>query len=431
MVKQILSILLVSINNTSMGSIRALGVALRSPRMSWMMIFGISCGLPYIITKSPLSAWMTTEGVDLKTVGLFSLVGVPYTLKFLWAPVLDRYSTPFLGRRRGWALVFQILIALSILALSFSRPLHDLTWIAFLAFLISFLGASQDVVVDAFRAESWHETELGLANSVHVAGYLMSIRWIGNALALFFADYIGWPNVFRLMAGIQLLGLLPSLFFQELKSSASRPPASLLDAVYLPIKDYFSRRGAVEILLFLVLYKLGENIASVMTVPFFLKIGFEQKTIGIVAKPFGFTGILLGGLIGGVLMTRLEMRRSLWIFGIFQGLATLIFSLLVFTGPNPIILASVITVDNFAIGMGTAAFATFMMNCCNKSFTATQYALLTSLMAVPASFFGATSGYLAESLGWVGFFIFCSLISLPGLLLLFRYPYWKAVSITK
>ncbi len=399
--------------------------AIRNPQMSWMLVFGISCGLPYIITKSPLSAWMTKEGVDLKTIGLFALVSTPYTLKFLWAPLLDRYWPPFFGRRRGWAFIFQILLALSLVALSLVPPANNLALVAALAVVISIFGASQDIVVDAYRAESWSEEELGLANSVHVLGYLASIRWIGNALALFFADYLGWPNVFRLMAAIQLLGVLASAYAKESTRTQPEPPRTLVSAVYLPFLDFFERRGALEVLLFMVLYKLGENIASVMTIPFFLKIGFEQKIIGAVAKPLGLLGILLGGLLGGILMIRLKTLKSLGIFGLFQGLATLSFSLLVYTGPDIYALGAVIFIDNFAIGMGTAAFATFMMSQCNKSFTATQYALLTSLMAVPVSLFGATSGYLQDYFGWVGFFVFCTVIALPGLLLLLRFQKWE------
>ena len=227
------------------------------------------------------------------------------------------------------------------------------------------------------------------------------------------------------MAVIQLIGILPSIFAKEPDLSHMQPPKTLLEAVYLPLKDYFSRRGAIEILIFLVLYKVGENIASVMTIPFFLKIGFEQKIIGAVAKPFGFFGILLGGILGGTLMVRLGMRKSLWVFGFFQGLATILFAGLVYTGPSTWALAVIITVDNIAIGMGTTAFASFIMSRCNRNFTATQYALLTSLMAVPASIIGASSGFLAEYFGWVGFFVFCTVAALPGLLLLLRYPKWE------
>ncbi len=408
-----------------MKSWKALGAALKNPQMAWMLVFGMSCGLPYILTKAPLSAWMTQEGVSLKTIGLFALVGAPYTVKFLWAPLVDRYTPPFLGRRRGWALIFQVLLALVLLAISVLSPTEELWWIALLSVLISFLGASQDIVVDAYRAEAWSKEELGLANSVHVTGYLISFRWIGNAVALFFADYIGWPNVFRVMAGTQLLGAIASWFAREPENVISSPPQSLLQSVYVPLADYLKRKGALEIMLFIMLYKIGENIASVMTTPFFLKIGFEQKVIGAVAKPVGFVGILLGGLVGGVFMLRLGVYRSLWIFGAFQGMATILFALLVYTGPSIPALAAVIAVDNLAIGMGTAAFTTFMMNTCNKNFTATQYALLTSLMAVPVNVFSASSGFLAESLGWVGFFIFCTVIAFPGLLLLVRYPKWQ------
>jgi PAT family beta-lactamase induction signal transducer AmpG len=409
-----------------MKSSKALRAALANPQMFWMLIFGMSCGLPYILTKTPLSAWMTKEGVSLKTIGLFALVGTPYTLKFLWAPVVDRFVPPFLGRRRGWALIFQVLLALTLLVLSMLQPAQDLKWIALLAVFLSFFGASQDIVIDAYRAEAWPEKELGLANSVHVAGYLMSFRWIGNALALFFADYIGWPNVFRVMALVQMIGAVGAIFAKEPTQYETKPPQTLAESVYKPLVDYFKRRGAIEILLFIMLYKVGENIASVMTIPFFLKMGFEQKVIGAVAKPFGFFGIITGGLLGGALMVRLGVLRALWIFGAFQGLATLFFSILIFTGPSVPVLAAVITIDNIAIGMGTAAYATFMMSVCNKNFTATQYALLSSLMAVPMNLFGATSGYLAESLGWLGFFLFCTLAALPGLLLLLRYPKWQS-----
>ena len=392
-----------------------------------MLIFGISCGLPYILTKTPLSAWMTKEGVSLKSIGLFALVGTPYTLKFVWAPFLDRYALPFLGRRRGWALLFQLLSVATLLVLSLQQPQTDLVVIAVLAVLMSFLGASQDIVVDAFRAEVWPDKELGAANGTHVFGYLVSIRWIGNAMALFFADYLGWPNVFRLMAAFQLLGVLPSLFAREPAEVRVRPPQTLVDAVVVPLKEFFSRRGAIHILLFIVLYKLGENIATVMTIPYFLKIGYEQQVIGVVAKPVGFAGILVGSLLGGLLMKRLGIARALWLFGIFQGASTMLFALPEWTGPNVVVLAGIMLLENIAIGMGTTAFTTFMMSQCNKDFTATQFALLTSLMAVPASLVGASSGYLAEALGWTGFFAFCTVIAVPGLLLLWKMRFlWSA-----
>lgn len=409
-----------------MKSLVAMKAAVSDPRMFLMLTFGVSCGLPYILTKSPLQAWMTLAQVDLKTIGLFALVGLPYTLKFLWAPVVDHFVPPFLGRRRGWALLFQVFASIALFLISLQSPTENLSWIAALAVALSFFGASQDIVVDAYRAELWSKEKLGLANAVHVSGYLMAIRWVGNAMALLLADSIGWPNVFRVMAGIELFGALASFLAPEPEATdlAARAKLTFGESVYRPLLDLFGRRGAIEALLFILLYKLGDNLAGVMFTPYYLNMGFTQAEIGLVAKPVGIFATIGGGILGGLLMFRLGMLRSLVVFGILQALSTASFALLTYTGPNLWMLGTIIGFENLTAGMGTVAYSTFMMSLCNVNFTATQYAVMTSLMAVPANLFGASSGIIAERFGWVSFFLFSAVVALPGLLMLLRYGRW-------
>ncbi len=418
-----------------MKTIAAVKAAVGDSRMFLMLCFGISCGLPYILTKSPLQAWMTLSQVNLKTIGIFALVGLPYTLKFLWAPVVDHFVPPFLGRRRGWAMLFSVAAAFALLFLSMADPTQSLSQIAFLAVLLSFFGASQDIVVDAYRAELWskEKDKLGLANSVHIGGYLASIRWVGNAMALVFADSMGWPNTFRVMACIQLLGAVSAFVAPEPPAMVGpdglpAPKPTFAESVYMPLVDFFKRTYAVEFLIFILLYKLGDSLAGTLFTPFYLKMGFTQTEIGLVAKPIGIFATIGGGILGGILMLRFGTFKSLVGFGVLQALSTAAFAILTLTGPNLWALGSVIAFENLTSGMGTAAYATFMMSLCTASFTATQYALMTSFMAVPGSLIGASAGFLAEALGWGGFFFFGAVAAVPGILILGRYKKWQTVS---
>ena len=397
---------------------------------SWRMLviffLGISSGIPLLVTGSTLQAWMTDEKVNLAVIGMFSLVGLPYTVKFLWAPVMDRYVPPFLGRRRGWMLISQILLMMAIGAFSLARPAESPWIVAFLAVLVSFFSASQDIVVDAYRRELLRDEELGLGSSLAVNGYRIGML-ISGAFALFLADRISWNYVYLLLAASLLIGIITTCLAPGSEGQVI-PPKSLREAVIEPFIDYFKRIGAFEILAFILLYKIGDVMASSMTTPFILKMGFTKTELAAIVKTFGIFATITGGLVGGILIIKLGLRKGLWIFGILQAVSTLSFSALASVGAYHSILAATVTFENLTSGMGTAAFTAFMASLCNKRFTATQYALLSSLMGIPRVIAATPTGFLAERLGWVHFFIFCTLAAIPGLVFLFRFKAWQGES---
>lgn len=377
---------------------------------------GFASGLPLLLTGSVLQAWMKEEGVDLGTIGLFALVGLPYTLKFLWAPLMDRFTPNGLGRRRGWLLIFQLLLIGSLLVLSLAQPAIDPWWLAVAALLVTFFSASQDIVIDAYRREALADDEQGLGASLYVNGYRVGML-LASGGGLILADHMSFSQVYQLMAVFMCVGVVTTLFAPE-PEPAEGVPSTLREAVVQPFVEYFLRRDAVVILAFILLYKIGDTMASHMTTPFYLDIGFSKTEIGTVVKLFGFWATIVGGLVGGVLIMRLGIFRALWIFGILQGVSTAGFAVLAQLGASLPGLAAVITFENLSGGMGTAAYIAYMASLTNKKFTATQYALLSSLMGVPRVIAAAPTGYLADSMGWSAFFIFCALIALPGLLLL-------------
>jgi len=389
---------------------------------------GISSGIPLLVTGSTLQAWMTDEKVNLAVIGLFSLVGIPYTVKFLWAPFLDRYVPPFLGRRRGWMLISQMLLMLAIGAFYFVKPAASPWTVAILAVFVSFFSASQDVVIDAYRRELLPDEELGLGASMSSNGYRIGML-ISGAFALFLADRIPWNYVYLLLAGSLFIGMITA-FLGPNPDDQTIPPQSLRKAVIEPFTDYFRRRGAYEILAFIILYKIGDVMAANMTTPFILKIGFSKTDLAVVAKTFGIIAIIGGGLAGGILLLRIGLLRALWIFGILQAGSTLAFSALASAGHQYYVLVATVTFENFTSGMGASAFIAFMASLCNKRFTATQYALLSSLMGIPRVIIASPAGYLAERLGWVYFFIFCTLAAIPGLVFLIRYKTWQEGSVS-
>ncbi len=386
------------------------------------LLMGFSCGLPLLLTMSVLQAWMKEKGVDLTTIGLMALVGLPYTAKFLWAPVMDRFTLPFLGRRRGWLLVAQVLLMLSIAGLGQSQPAQNPWLLAVAALLVAFFSASQDIVVDAYRREDLSDEELGLGSSLYVNGYRIGML-LASGGGLIMADHMHYSQVYLIMALCILPGICTTLICREPVVTASKPK-NMRDAVFLPLLEYFSRPSAIWILAFILLYKIGDTMASSMTTPFYLDIGFTKTEIGAVVKLFGTWAVIGGLLLGGVLMVRLGIRRSLWIFGILQGLSTAGFALLAWMGHSIAGLAGVIVFENLSGGMGTAAYVAFMASITDKRFTATQYALLTSLMGIPRVFLSAPTGFLAKHMGWIPFFIGCALIAIPGLLILFRFSSW-------
>ena len=395
-----------------------------SGRMLTALLMGFSSGLPLLLaTGSVLQAWLKEAGVDLGTIGLFALVGLPYTLKFLWAPLLDRFAPiAGMGRRRGWLVLIQLTLTAAIVGLGFADPYRSLPLVTLAAFLVAFFSASQDIVIDAYRRESLTDDEQGLGASLYVTGYRIGLL-LSSGGGLILADFIPFSAVYWVMAAAMLPGLITTLFCVEPQVAAGAP-RSLREAVVQPFADYFSHQDAVLILLFVLLYKVGEMMASQMTTPFYLDLGFTKTEIGTVVKLFGFWATVVGGMIGGVLMLRLGYYRALWLFGILQAIGLIGFVILARLGHSVPGLALAITSENLFSGMATTAYLAFMASLTNKKFTATQYALLSSLMGIPRVVMTTPTGYLAEWLGWEGFFLFCMAATVPGLWLLTRFRSW-------
>ncbi len=389
-----------------------------SPRMLVAALMGFSCGVPLLLTLSLLQAWMRREGVDLGTIGMYALVGLPYPLKFLWAPLFDRYVPSRLGRRRGWLLLAQLLLIAAVAVLSGAAPRESPRMLALAALAVAFFSASQDIIVDAYRREDLADLELGLGSSLYVNGYRVGMLLAGSG-GLILADHISFGQVYLFMAASMALGVFTTLLCREPPLASGRP-TSFQQAVLDPFAEYFRREQALVILAFILLYKLGDQMASTMTTPFYLDLGFSTSQIGTVVKLFGFWATLAGGFLGGLLLLRLGIASALLLFGLLQALSTAGFSLLAWVGASLPLLAGVIACENLTSGMGTAAYVAFMASITDRRFTATQYALLSSLMGVPRVLAAAPTGYLAAWLGWPLFFLGCCLCALPGLLLLPR-----------
>ena len=385
-------------------------------RMLTMLMMGYCSGLPLLLTGGTLQAWMTDEKIDLTAIGMVSLIGMPYVLKFLWAPFLDRYQIPFLGRRKGWMIIFQVLILLSIFGLSLSNPTTNLMAVLGWAFCIALFSASQDVVVDAYRREIMPDEELGLGSSLYVNGYRLAMI-VSGSLALNMADNMPFANVYKIMA----LCMIPAILFTIIAPKENhhiKIPSNMKEAVFGPLQEFFTRKGAFIVLLFILLYKVGDSMAANMTTPFILQLGYTKSDLGNVAKLFGLVSTIIGGLIGGVMMLRYNMKWSLIFFGILQAVSTIGFAILPSMPITLSSLAIVVAFENLASGMGTAAYAAYMASLTNKQFTATQYALLTALMGVPRVILSSPTGKMAEVMGWEMFFVFCTVVAIPGLLLL-------------
>ena len=406
-------------------SLKSILTIIFSGRMLVALAMGFACGLPLLLTITVLQAWMKEAGVDLAVIGLMALVGLPYTAKFLWAPFLDRYTLPFLGRRRGWLLIIQIALIMAIAGLGLTDPESNPWMVAFVAFVVTFFSASQDIVVDAYRREDLPDEELGLGSSLYVNGYRVGML-LASGGGLIMADHLSYAIVYLIMAGCMLPGVMTTLLAREPETDAGTP-TSLREAVFDPLVEYFSREGAVWILAFILFYKIGDTMASAMTIPFYLDIGFSKTEIGAVVKLFGFWATIAGSLIGGIMMIRLGINRALWVFGFLQAISTAGFALLARVGHSVPLLSGVIGFENLSGGMGTAAFIAFMASITDKRFTATQYALLTSLMGVPRVLASAPTGFLVKYLGWESFFIACTLIAIPGMLLLLKFAPWHRI----
>jgi MFS transporter, PAT family, beta-lactamase induction signal transducer AmpG len=411
------------------------GRVMFTPKMAAMFFFGFASGFPFYIVKDVLKAWMTDAQVDLATIGLFSAVGLPYTLKFVWAPLMDRFIPPFLGRRRGWILIAQIGLMLTIAGLGQFDPENFLVWIAVMALAVSFFGASQDISLDAFRREYLTDEELGFGTGVWMNAWRLGM-YVSIGVAFLMADEnIGWGRIHIVLALMMAVGVITTLLVSE-PEVAGGPPPSLNDAIVQPFVEFFRRDGAVLVLLFILFYKIGDNMAAAMNIPFILKMGFSKTEYLVIVKGLGMLGLFGGVLLGGAVMIRLGIARSLWVFGVLQAVSTAGFSLLVLFDHGTSfwetyrhhLLGGIVCFEFFATGLGQAAYATYMAVKTNKQFTATQYALLTSLMAVPGVVAASVTGFAAEFLGWCGFYIMCALAALPGMLLLVVLAPWNATN---
>ncbi|WP_291462259.1 MFS transporter [Desulfobacula sp.] len=396
------------------------------------VFFGFSSGFPFYIIKDVLKLWMTESNVDLATIGLFSALGLPYTLKFVWAPLMDGYVPRFLGRRRGWILIAQIGLMISIALIGQFDPSKSLLGIVFMALCINFFGASQDIALDAFRREYLTNEELGFGTGVWMNAWRLGM-YVSVGLALLTELNITWASIHIILALMMGVGILTTLFVSEPKVDAA-PPVSIKEAVVEPFIEFFKRHSAILILLFILLYKIGDNMAGAMTIPFILKMGFSKTEYFIIVKGIGMFGLFGGVILGGSIMIRLGIAKSLWVFGIFQAVSTALFAIMVMVDHNSmiwldyrqIILGCIVGFEFFSTGMGQAAYATYMAIQTNKRFTATQYALLTSLMAVPGVVAASATGFMAKYLGWDVFYFLCALIAIPGMLLLIKIAPWNA-----
>lgn len=381
------------------------------------MLLGFSSGLPLALTSGTLQAWMAVEGVDIRTIGIFALVGLPYTVKFLWSPLMDRFVPPLLGRRRGWIIITQIVLIIGIAAMAFGSPKNTPLLMAALALTVAFSSASQDIVIDAYRTDILGEKERGAGAAVFVMGYRIAML-VSGALALILADNIGWQNTYLLMAGLMTIGII-SVFSGPEPQQKISPPKTLQEAIWGPLKDYFSRRAAILLLLLIILYKLGDAYAGTLTTAFLIKgIGFSPTEVGTINKGLGLVSLIVGAIFGGTLMVRLGLFRSLLFFGILQAVSNLSFMVLAWLGKNYGMLIFAVAFENLSGGMGTAAFVSLLMAICNQRYSATQYALLSSLAALGRIFIAPSSGFIVKALGWANFFFITALAALPGLWLL-------------
>ena len=406
-------------NNTNIRKI------LFNKHMLICILTGFSSGLPLYILISLLPAWLRSENVDLKVIGLFALIQLPFTWKFLWAPLFDRYIPP-LGRRRGWLFIWQTALLLTIPGFGVFHPTLDLWTIAYLATLVAFFSASQDIVMDAYRRELLLDNELGLGNAIHVNAYKIA-GLIPGSLSLILADHMPWDSVFIITALFMIPGITMTLFVSEpiLKNGT---PKTLRAAVVEPFQEFISRNGiksAVTVLAFIFFYKLGDSMATALATPFYLDMGFSKTEIGLVAKNAGLWPSVAGGLLGGVWMIKLGINRALWLFGVVQMCAILGFAWLATVGHSLPLLAIVIGIEALGVGLGTAAFVAFIAHTTHPNYTATQFALFTSLAAVPRTFANAATGYLVDSLGWMTFFLLCFFMAVPGMLLLLKVAPWN------
>ncbi|MDE2070031.1 MAG: MFS transporter [Gammaproteobacteria bacterium] len=386
-------------------------------RVGITLVLGFSSGLPLALSGSTLQAWMATLHVNVETIGIFSLVGLPYSLKFLWAPFMDRYVPPFLGRRRGWILLAQLVLAALLVAMAFTDPATHVWHMGILAFALAFASASQDIVYNAYFTDILRPAERGLGAAVQAGGYRLAMI-VAGAIVLILSDRIGWRDSYLLMALLMVLAIIPSILGPEAEHPAA-PPRTLAEAVVTPILEFVARRGMLWLLLLVVLYKFGNWFSGLLTNAFLIEgLHFTATDVGVVNKGFGLAATIVGVFLGGVLMTRLRLFRAMLYFGVLQVISIFAFLVLSLIGHSYAGLVAAVGVENLAWGMGTAAFIAYLMALCDHRYTAFQFALLSALDSISRVILGPPAGYVAQHWGWSAVFVVSALLGVPGLVLL-------------
>jgi PAT family beta-lactamase induction signal transducer AmpG len=417
---------------------------LMNKRMLICIFNGFTAGLPLYFLAQLIPAWLRSESVDLKTIGFFGLVLLPFSFKYLWAPFLDRYVPPFLGRRRGWMMVSQIGLLIFMITLAVLNPQEDIHIIVYVGLAIGFFSATQDIVLDAYRRELLPDNELGLGSSFYANAYRVA-GFIPGGLGLILSDYMPWSMVFIVVSLFMFVGIIHTFVINEVATEVP-PPKSLQEAVVEPFKEFFLRDGfksGLLILLFIFFYKFGDTVATALITPFYLDVGFSKTIIGTVAKVVGLWSMLFGGFVGGLLMYRMGINKALWVFGVVQVMSIFGFAILSEVGANVWVLGGVVAFEYLGVGLGSAALMAFIAKSTNKKFTGTQLALLSSLFAIPKSFSGILAGILVEGIkekdgifytllgnvsgiGYTNFFFFCAVLAIPGMILLIWVAPWNA-----
>ncbi|MCK6599275.1 MAG: AmpG family muropeptide MFS transporter [Bdellovibrionaceae bacterium] len=386
-----------------------------SQKMLVCLLLGFSSGLPFLLTGGTLKLWLAEAKVDITTIGYFSWVGMMYSLKFLWAPLLDSITLFKLGRRKFWMFFSQIVLMGLIFLLGQFKPEESLMIMALISLLIAFFSATQDVAIDAFRREYLEENELGIGSTMNMYGYRLAMLFSGG-LAVALADYLNWEKVYLIMALSMVVGLVASSLAPE--PLVEFRPKNFKESVVGPFREFLSRHGAAVILVFVFLFKLGDALSGSMLNPFYKDMGYEKTDIGLIAKTFGLASSMVGLFLGGLIIYYVGIFRSLWFFGILQALSTASFALITYTGPMKWSLAFAVIFEDVSSGMGSAAFVAYMASITNKTFTATQYAILSSVATLGRNFFSGFAGHMVKQLGWVLFFYVCAVIAIPGLVFL-------------
>jgi PAT family beta-lactamase induction signal transducer AmpG len=391
-----------------------------SKKMLVLFLLGFSSGLPLLLTGGTLKTWLARENVDISMIGYFSWVGMAYSLKFIWAPFLDRFTLFRMGRRRSWMITTQVALIACIAGIGFYDPKFSLSTMALLAVLTGFFSATQDIAIDAYRREYLKNEELGFGSSMNMYGYRIAMLvsgGIGIGLVGSSVVNLTWSELYFIMALLMGIGVLATIWAPEPDTHVP-PPKTLASAVIDPFREFLQRDGAYVMLLFVFLFKLGDALSGAMLNPYYVQVGYGNADIGLIAKTFGMTSSMVGLFLGSTVIYYIGIYRSLWVFGILQALSTAGFALLMYTGPQNWALAVTVMFEDLSSGMGSAAFIAFISTLTNRRYTATQYAILSSIATLGRNFFSGFSGDMVKSLGWVNFYYTCGLIAIPGMLML-------------